>query len=119
MEEKIKYDEKIANKPIIERITETINLLLNQQFGDKKELTFKLTELRKTLPEAIKATKIVTYHKNTLRTALMKDLFKEMKKEKGDITKILPELRNFAEVVTEEYIIEEIEKARKTGGIAA
>jgi hypothetical protein len=42
-----------------------------------------------------------------------------MKKEKGDITKILPELRNFAEVVTEEYIIEEIEKARKTGGIAA
>jgi hypothetical protein len=93
--------------------------LINQQFADKKELTFKLIELRKTLPEAIKATKIVTYHENTLRTALMKDLFKEMKKEKGDIKQILPELKNFAEIVTKEYIIEEIEKARKMGGIAA
>jgi len=119
MEEKIKYDEKIANKPIIERIIDTVNLLINQQFADKKELTFKLTELRKTLPEIIKATKIVTYHENTLRTALMKDLFKEMKKEKGDIKQILPELKNFAEIVTKEYIIDEIEKARKTGGIAA
>jgi len=119
MEEKIKYDEKISSKPIIERITETVNLLLNQQFADKKELTFKLTELKKNLPEAIKATKIVAYHENTLRTALMKDLFKEMKKERGNITKILPELKNFAEIVTKEYIIEEIEKARKTGGIAA
>jgi len=119
MEEKIKYDEKISSKPIIERITDTVNLLLNQQFADKKELTFKLTELKKNLPEAIKATKIVAYHENTLRTALMKDLFKEMKKERGNITKILPELKNFAEIVTKEYIIEEIEKARKTGGIAA
>lgn len=118
-EEKIKYDETIANKPIIERITETVNLLINQQFADKKELTFKLTELRKTLPETIKATKIVAYHENTIRTALMKDLFKEMKKEKGDITKILPKLKNFAEIVTKEYIIEEIEKSRKTGGIVA
>ena len=49
----------------------------------------------------------------------MKDLFKEMKKEKGDTSQILPELKNFAEIVTKEYIIEEIEKARKTGGTAA
>jgi len=115
-EEKIIYDEKISAKPPSERIIDTVNLLLNQQFGDKKELSFELEELRKTLPEVIKATKIVAYHENKVRTALMKDLFKEMKKEKVDTSQILPELKNFAEIVTKEYIIEE---ARKTRGIAA
>lgn len=117
-EEKIKYDEKISTKPPSERIIDTVNLLINQQFGDKKELSFKLEELRKTLPEVIKATKIVACHENKVRTALMKDLFKEMKKEKINISQILPDLKNFAEIVTK-YIIEELEKARKTGGIAA
>lgn len=118
-EEKIKYDEEISAKPPEERIIDTLNLLLNQQFGDKKELSFNLEELRKTILEVTKATKIVAYHENQVRTALMKDLFKEMKKEKINISQILPELKNFAEIVTKEYIIEEIKKTRKTRGTAA
>jgi len=119
IEEKVKYDEKVSTKPLTERITETINLLINQQFGEEKTLSLSLKELRKTIPEIMKATRIVSTHENTLRTALMKDLFKEMRKQKGDISKILTELKNFAETVTKEYIIEEIEKAKRTGGRAA
>jgi len=119
MEEKLKYDEKVSTKPLTERITETINLLLNQQFGEEKGLSLNLEELRKTIPEVMKATRIVSTHETMLRTALMKDLFKEMKDQKGDISQILTQLKNFAETVTKEYIAPEIEKAKRTGGTAA
>jgi len=119
MEEKIKYDEKVATRPLAERITETTNLLVNQQFGEEKELSLRLEELRKKIPEVMKATRIVSTHETTLRTALLKDLFKEMKTQKGDIDPILTQLKNFAETVTKEYIITEIEKAKRTGGTAA
>ena len=119
MEEKIRYDEKIASKPVIERITETVNLLINQQFRAEKELHLNLEELRQAIPEAIKASRIVTHHENRIRTALMKDLFKEMRQIKGNIIPILQDLKNFAETVTRDYIIREITKAKRKGGIAA
>jgi len=120
MEEKVKYDEKVATKPIIERITDTISLLINQQFGGGKELPVKLEELKKILPKIIETTKIVMHHENMIRTALMKDLFREAKKAKGKISsQMLLDLKNFAETVTRDYIVKEIEKSRKVGGTAA
>ncbi|MEM2614965.1 MAG: HsdR family type I site-specific deoxyribonuclease [Nitrososphaerota archaeon] len=117
IEEKIKYDEETASKPVTDRIIETVNLLLNQEF--KIEQPLNLEELRKALKEAAKAAKIVTYHENMIRTALMKDLFKEVKKQKENFNQIIQNLKDFAKEVTREYIIKEIEKTQKTGGYAA
>jgi len=119
IEEKLQYDEKVSTKPLTERIIETVNLLLNQQFGEEKELSLNLKELRKTILEVMKAKRIVSTHETALRTALMKDLFKEMKQLKGDISQILTQIKNFAETVTKEYIITEIEKTKRTEGHAA
>ena len=117
IEEKIKYDEETASKPLTDRIIETVNLLLKQEF--KIEQPLNLEELRKTIKEATKAAKIVTYHENMIRTALMKDLFKEMKKQKENFDQIIQNLKEFAKEVTREYIIKEIEKTQKTRGYAA
>ena len=103
----------------MERITETVNLLINQQFGKEKELHLHLKELRQAIPQVVKASRIVAHHENKLRTALMKDLFKEMRQLKGNITPILQDLKNFAETVTKDYIIREIAKTKRTGGTAA
>jgi len=119
MEEKLQYDEKVSTKPLTERIIETVNMLLNQQFGEEKELSLNLKELRKTIPEVVKAKRIVSAHETALRTALMKDLFKEMRQLKGDISQILTQIKNFAEIVTKEYIITEIEKTKRAEGHAA
>ena len=119
IEEKIQYDENIASKPITERITETVNMLINQQFGEEKELQLNLEELRKAILETVEASRVVTHHENKIRTALMKDLFKEMRQLKGNITPILQDLKNFAETVTKDYIIREITKTKRTGGTAA
>ena len=119
IEEKIQYDENIASKPITEKITETVNMLINQQFGEEKELQLNLEELRKAILETIEASRIVAHHENKIRTALMKDLFKEMRQLKGSIIPILQDLKNFAETVTKDYIIREITKTKRTGGTAA
>lgn len=116
MEEKIRYDEKIASKPVTERIAETVNLLINQQFGDERELHLNLEELRQIIPKVVEASRIVAHHEKGTRTALLKDLFKEMKRLKGNITPILREPKNFAETVTRDYIIREIIRAKKAGG---
>ncbi|MFN4046689.1 MAG: hypothetical protein ACK4H7_05050, partial [Acidilobaceae archaeon] len=119
MSEKRKYDETIAGKPIDERVVETINLLVNQHFNTGEQLTLELAELRQAISEVMKAAKIIESHENRLRTALMKDLFREFKKY-GIKEEIIPrELKNFAERVTREYIIKEIEKARKQGRAAS
>ena len=119
MEETLKYDEKVSTMPLAERITETINLLINQQFGEEKELSLTLQELRKTIPKAMKVARMVSTHESMLRTALMKDLFREMREHKGNISQILTQLKDFAETVTKEYIVAEIEKAKRTGCTAA
>ena len=94
-------------------------MLISQQFGEEKELQLNLEELRKAILETVEASRIVTHHENKIRTALMKDLFKEMRQLKGNITPILQDLKNFAETVTKDYIIREITKAKRTGGTAA
>jgi len=113
-EQKIKYDEEISSKPLVERVVDTISFLIARQFAGGKEISLKLEELRKVLSEIIKAPKIVTYHENKLRTALMKDLFREAR-EIGANVADARELKNFAETVTREYVLDEIEKARKSG----
>ena len=73
----------------MERITETVNLLINQQFGEEKELRLNLKELRQTIPQVVEVSRIVAHHENKIRTALMKDSFKEMGQLKGNISQIL------------------------------
>jgi len=94
-------------------------MLISQQFGEEKELQLNLEELRKAILETVEASRIVAHHENKIRTALMKDLFKEMRQLKGNIIPILQDLKNFAETVTKDYIIREITKAKRTGGTAA
>jgi len=78
----------------MERITETVNLLINQQFGEEKELRLNLKELRQTIPQVVEVSRIVAHHENKIRTALMKDSFKEMGQLKGNISQILQDLKN-------------------------
>ncbi len=115
IEEKIRYDEKISTKPLAERIIDTMNMLINQQFGEDKMISLEFRELKKTIKEVAKAARVVPTHESMLRTALLKDLFMEMKSQKGDITSILTYLKNFAETVTKEYIVAEIERAKGNG----
>ncbi len=102
--EKIEYDEKIAKKDVIERITDTINLLLSEMLGNK--ISLELNELKETISKIIKAPKIVPSHENEIRTALLKDLFRELKNV--DLTK----RKDFAETITREYIMDELEKTK-------
>ena len=115
IDEKIKYDEKVSVKSSTDRIIETVNIMINRRFLEDRKISFQLRELSEIIPEIMKAPRITESHERKLRTALLKDLFREMKKVKENTTKILPELKNFAETVTTEYIIKEIEKARKGG----
>ncbi len=113
-DERLRYEEDIANKPVVERITETVNLLANEKFAGKKEPqlkleNLKLENLKKEIPEVMRAAKIVEPHKKKLRTALMKDLFREIREADRN------EIEKFVEDAVETYIIKEIEKARKTG----
>ena len=114
MEEKLRYDKAVSAKPLAERITETINLLVNQQFAEEKELSLKLEELKKAISDVAKATRVVSTHGTALRTALLKDLFREMKKQGIDIAPVLTQLKDFAEVVTKEYVVKEIEKGKRS-----
>ena len=105
-----RYDEEIQTKPIVERIIETVNLLINQRFKTERKITLNLKTLREVVPKVMEAPRIVQYHENMLKTALMKDLFKEVKEQRGDISQILPELKSFAEEFTKNYILKAIER---------
>lgn len=119
MREKREYDEKVSVKPLADRICDTISMLVNQQFGEEKPMTLDLKELRHAIQEVMNATKIVSNHETVLRTALLKDLFRELRRVKGNITPILTKLKNFADYITKEYVIREIKKARTSEGVAA
>ena len=51
--EKIRYDEEIETKPIMERIVETVNLLINQHFKTEGKITLNLKTLREVVPKVV------------------------------------------------------------------
>lgn len=101
--EKVDYDEKIANKPIIERVRDTIKMLLKERFGVDIDLNLK--ELTDTINKVMESRRIMQSHEAEIRTALMKDLFKNIKVDVSSI-------KRFAEEVSRDYIMNEIKKSK-------
>ncbi|RSN72888.1 MAG: type I restriction endonuclease subunit R [Thermoproteota archaeon] len=98
---KIKYDEEILNKPVKERIVETVRMRIKQKFNVEP----MLQEFRNSINKALKSARIVETHRKEIRTSLMKDLFKEIKAEPKN-------LKKFAEDITDEYVIEELRREK-------
>lgn len=100
--EKLDYDEKIANKPMIERIKDTIKILVKKRF--EIDIDLDLKELIDTINKVMEASRIMQSHEYDVRTALMKDLFKNIKKIDAR------EIKRFAEEVSRDYIMNEIKR---------
>ncbi len=106
--DKLVYDEKVASMATEDRIAETVRTLIARKYGVGKEVKLELPNFRRSLSEACMAAKIVTLHEKRIRTALMRDLFKELKREGFEIS----ELKRFAEEVTRDYVLKELARSK-------
>ena len=109
IEDKLKYDEKIASMSVEDRIAETVRTLIMRRYGLGEETRLELAKFRKTLSEVVAAPRIVSRHEKDITTALMLDLFRELK------DKHIParELKELAKEVTKDYILKEIARSKQ------
>ena len=93
-----------------ERIAETVETIIRQRIGLPKEVTLNLCNFRQVLPEIVSSTRIVSSHAKEIRTALMKDLLKEIKGKVGEIdTKKIWELCE----ELKDYVVEELKESKR------
>lgn len=100
VEEKLSYDERISSMGLEDRIVETVETILRQRLGLSEEVTFTLNNFKKTLSEIVRSSRIVSLHEKIVRTALMKDLFKEISGKvdgitTSDIKKLCDEIKDY------------------------
>ena len=104
IEDTLRYHEKIASMPLEDEIIETVRTLVMRRYGLDERTQLKLTRFRKTLSEAITAPRVVSRHEKDIITALMLDLFRELKGRN-----IPPrELKELAKEVVKDYILKRI-----------
>jgi len=111
MEDKLRYDEKVASMSVEDRIVETVRTLIMRRYDLGEETRLELARFKKALSEVIAAPRIVSRHEKDITTALMLDLFKELK-GRGIPARKLKEL---AKEVTKEYVLEEINRSKRGG----
>jgi len=100
--DKLRYDERISGMDVEEQLTETVKTSIIQRFGIESH-KIQLSNFRITLSKVIKTPRIIQTHKNDIRTALMKDLFKELK-GKASTNELMQESEKLADYVINEII---------------
>ncbi|RLG60473.1 type I restriction endonuclease subunit R, partial [Candidatus Geothermarchaeota archaeon] len=95
---KLRYDKKVSEMTPEDKIIETIKTLIIQRYEIKEEPILRLENFKKTLLETLSSPRITNTHKRRIRTALMKDLFIELR----DLDIEVSEIRRLAEEAVEE-----------------
>jgi len=109
IEDKLKYDEKVASMSVEDKIVETVRTLITRRYGLGEEAQLELARFRKALSEVIAAPRVVLRHEKDITTALMLDLFKELK-GRGIQAR---ELKELAKEVTKDYVLKEIDRSKR------
>jgi type I site-specific restriction-modification system R (restriction) subunit len=109
IEDKLGYDVKVASMTDTDRITETVKLLITQKYTINEGAQLQLANFKKALSETIEAPRMVTTHIRYIRTALMKDLFMELREQGIKIS----ELKRLSEDVVEDYILNELTRLKR------
>ena len=114
VEEKLEYDEKISTMKLEERIAETVETNIRQRIGLPKEVILNLRNFRQVLREIANSPRIVSSHAKKIRTALMKDLLKEIKGKVSETE--AKKVREIVQGLCEElkdYIVEELKESKR------
>ena len=112
-EQKENYDRRVAGKPLVDRIAESISVCIGTQLLNGQKIELELRNTKKAINNVLKRKRtagITPIHKKNLRTALLKDLLLELKKKVSGIDINETEVAKLADRIVDEFIIEELER---------